>query len=162
MRPHHVPPLFKASPWSNLLLLSFFLFVSMSGLVCVRMMMMMMGVCVEGRGVRDMEMITINEGLAGVISDFIGQQEMESRWRRSSPLLKPRPSCCSGFLVPNGMNYCSETGSDWFRPGPTFSFLGLWSSQLRMEASSSWTGTGSERTCEIAPWWWTPEQLRNP
>lgn len=33
-----------------------------------------------------MEMITINKGLAGVIPDFIRQQEMESRWQGSLSL----------------------------------------------------------------------------
>lgn len=36
----------------------------------------------EGR----LEMITINKGLAGVIPDFIRQQEMESRWQGSLSL----------------------------------------------------------------------------
>lgn len=35
-----------------------------------------------------MEMITINKGLAGVIPDFIRQQEMESRWQRSLSLFR--------------------------------------------------------------------------
>lgn len=34
------------------------------------------------------EMITINKGLAGVNSDFIRQQEMESRWQRSLSLFR--------------------------------------------------------------------------
>lgn len=34
------------------------------------------------------EMITINKGLAGVIPDFIRQQEMESRWQRSLSLFR--------------------------------------------------------------------------
>lgn len=33
-------------------------------------------------------MITINKGLAGVIPDFIRQQEMESRWQRSLSLFR--------------------------------------------------------------------------
>lgn len=35
-----------------------------------------------------MEMITINKGLAGVIPDFIRQQQMESRWQGSLSLFR--------------------------------------------------------------------------
>lgn len=39
-----------------------------------------------GKGKGGAEMITINKGLAGVIPDFIRQQEMESRWQGSLSL----------------------------------------------------------------------------
>ena len=41
---------------------------------------------VRGNGVGGVQMITINKGLAGVIPDFIRQQEMESRWQGSLSL----------------------------------------------------------------------------
>lgn len=43
---------------------------------------------VMGKGEGGVEMITINKGLAGVIPDFIRQQEMESWWQGSLSLFR--------------------------------------------------------------------------